>query len=81
MYVRIKKSGKHEYLQIVTSFRYYGGTKQKVIASLGRLDQYLKDGTLYDLGHSFIGLHEKLKPKPPVRRRKKKRRLGPLDIK
>lgn len=64
MYVRIKKSGKHEYLQIVESFRLYGRTKQKVIASLGRLDQYLENMTLYELGHSFIGLYKKLRERP-----------------
>ena len=39
MFVRIKKSGVNEYLQIVQNFREGGKTKQRVIGTLGRIDE------------------------------------------
>ena len=72
MFVRIKKSGKYKYLQIVENERKWGRVKQKVVASLGRLDIYTEAMTLYELGHSFIDLYEKLREKPKPRRRRKK---------
>ena len=39
MFVRSKKSGTYEYLQIVENQRIDGQVRQRVIATLGRLDQ------------------------------------------
>ena len=39
MFARIKKSGKYEYLQIVENRKENGKVKQRVIATLGRMDQ------------------------------------------
>ena len=38
MFVRPKKSGKYEYLQVVENQRVDGKVRQRVIATLGRLD-------------------------------------------
>ena len=46
MFVRSKKSGAYEYLQIVHSERIEGRVKQRVIATLGRLDVLQKSGRL-----------------------------------
>lgn len=64
MFVRIKKSGKYKYLQIVKNERHWGGIRQKVIASLGRLDTYLEGMALLDIGASFKDLYEKTRPMP-----------------
>jgi transposase len=39
MFVRVKKSGSHEYLQIVENRRVEGKVAQRVIATVGRLDR------------------------------------------
>jgi len=39
MFARVKKSGKYEYLQIVENRKEQGKVKQRVIATIGRLDQ------------------------------------------
>jgi len=45
MFARVKKSGRYEYLQIVENRKVEGKTRQRVIATLGRLDQIqAKDG-------------------------------------
>jgi hypothetical protein len=72
MFVRIKKSGKHKYLQIVRNYRIWRRVKQKVVASLGNLDTYTTGMTLLDIGYSFIELHEKLHPAQKVRKKRKK---------
>ncbi len=46
MFVRRKKSGTYEYLQIVHNERIGGRVKQRVIATLGRLDVLRKTGQL-----------------------------------
>ena len=38
MFVRAKRSGAYEYLQVVESQRIDGKVRQRVIATLGRLD-------------------------------------------
>lgn len=72
MFVRIKKSGKYSYLQIVKSQRRWNRVHQKVVASLGNLDLYTKGITLLDIGNSLIDLYKKLHPAPKVRKKKKK---------
>lgn len=39
MFIKITKSGNHQYAQLVRSYRQNGMTKHKVILNLGRLDQ------------------------------------------
>jgi len=46
MFARVKKSGRYEYLQIVHNERVDGHVKQRVIATLGRLDRLRKSGQL-----------------------------------
>ncbi len=46
MFVRRKKSGAYEYLQIVHNERIEGRVKQRVIATLGRLDLLQKTGQI-----------------------------------
>ncbi len=49
MYFRQKKSGSHTYLQIVESHRQEGQPRQRVIATLGRLDELIGNGQLESL--------------------------------
>lgn len=49
MYFRQKKSGNHTYLQIVQSHRQEGQPRQRVIATLGRLDELTQGGQLESL--------------------------------
>ena len=44
MFVRAKKSGRYEYLQVVQNERVDGHVRQRVIATLGRVDQLRKEG-------------------------------------
>ncbi len=46
MFPRTKKSGRHEYLQIVHNERVDGKIRQRVIATLGRLDRLEESGQL-----------------------------------
>lgn len=46
MFVRRKRSGGHEYLQLVHNERVEGRMKQRVIATLGRADQLRESGQL-----------------------------------
>jgi hypothetical protein len=39
MFVRVKKSGKYRYLQIVRNHKEIGRVRQQVIATIGRLDE------------------------------------------
>ena len=39
MFARVKKSGKYQYLQIVENKKEKGKVKQRVIATVGRMDQ------------------------------------------
>lgn len=49
MYFRQKMSGSHTYLQIVESHRQEGQPRQRVIATLGRLDELARSGQLESL--------------------------------
>ena|GEM_PF-1040153 len=44
MFVRAKKSGRYEYLQVVQNERVDGRVCQRVIATVGRVDQLQKEG-------------------------------------
>ena len=53
MFARIKKSGKYQYLQIVHNERIDGHVRQRVIATLGRLDALQENGRLDGLLESL----------------------------
>jgi len=53
MFARIKKSGKYEYLQIVENRREDKKSKQRVIATLGRLDKMQDKGEVERLTRSL----------------------------
>lgn len=61
MFIRVKKSGKHKYLQIVNSTRVYNTVEQKVIANLGRVENYERTGRLLELADSCMKVHEVIK--------------------
>jgi hypothetical protein len=46
MFVRLKKSGDYKYLQIVQTYREGGKVKQRVISTLGRLEQLQEKGEI-----------------------------------
>ncbi len=46
MFVRAKKSGRYEYLQVVRNVRVGAQVRQEVIATLGRLDVLRRTGQL-----------------------------------
>ena len=49
MFARIKKSGKYQYLQIVENRKEKGRVKQRVIATVGRMDQLHEKGRIETL--------------------------------
>ena len=65
MFVRVKKSGaksnSHEYLQIVESFRDGKSVRQRVIGTLGRLDQLKASGQIDGLVKSLARFSETLR--------------------
>jgi hypothetical protein len=54
MYFRLTKSGKNQYLQIVTSYREDGKVRQRVLGTLGRLDRLQESGELERLLHNGL---------------------------
>jgi hypothetical protein len=61
MFVRIKKSGPRQYLQVVESYWEEGATKQRVIATLGRLDHLQAQGDIDGLLKSLSRFSEHVK--------------------
>jgi len=59
MFARIKKSGKYQYLQIVENNKVKGKVKQRVIATIGRLDHLQKKGRVETLIRSLSRYSEK----------------------
>ena len=59
MFARIKKSGKYHYLQIVENNKVKGQVKQRVIATIGRLDQLQEKGRVETLIRSLSRYSEK----------------------
>ena len=58
MFFRVKKSGERSYLQIVESYRQDGQPRQRVIATLGGLDELSASGPIESLrtsGARFAG--------------------------
>ena len=61
MFVRVKKTEKHEYLQIVENTRVGKNTRQRVLVSLGRIDQPRTKERIQRLLDSLNGGLKKLK--------------------
>jgi transposase len=59
VFVRVKKSGRNEYLQIVESYRENKKPKQRVVATLGRLDQMQDKGEIEKLARSLARFSKK----------------------
>ena len=49
MFARVKKSGKYQYLQIVENRKEKGKVKQRVIATVGRMDKLQSKGRVETL--------------------------------
>lgn len=71
MFVRLKRSGQkgttYEYLQIVESFREGARVRQRVVATLGRRDRLVAEGTLDGLLASLARFSERLRVVERVR--------------
>ena len=59
MFARVKKSGQYHYLQIVENNKVKGKVKQRVIATVGRLDQLQEKGRVQTLIRSLSRYSEK----------------------
>jgi len=59
MYARVKKSGPHQYLQIVETYRESKKVRQRVITTLGRMDQLNGKGGVEPLIRSLSRFSEK----------------------
>lgn len=59
MFARVKKSGKYQYLQIVENRKEKGKVKQRVIATIGRMDQLHPKGRVETLIRSLSRFSEK----------------------
>jgi transposase len=60
MFARIKKSGKHQYLQIVENRKVKGKVVQRVIVTLGRMDQLQQKDRIETLIRSLSRFSEKV---------------------
>jgi hypothetical protein len=60
MLARIKKSGKYQYLQIVENKKVRGKVKQRVIATVGRMDRLNAKGAVEPLVRSLSRFSEKV---------------------
>jgi len=82
MFARIKKSGPHQYLQVVENRREGKKTVQRVIATIGRMDQIQARGDIETLVRSLSRFSEKvlliLSGKSDVRASAKK--IGPALV-
>ena len=59
MFARIKKSGKYQYLQIVENRKESGKVKQRVISTIGRMDQLQAKGRVETLIRSLSRFSER----------------------
>jgi len=59
MFARIKKSGRYQYLQLVENRKVEGKVRQRVVATLGRLDQIKAKGGVETLVRSLARFSEK----------------------
>ena len=60
MFARIKKSGKHQYLQIVENRKIKGKVVQRVLVTLGRMDQLREKDRIETLIRSLSRFSEKV---------------------
>jgi hypothetical protein len=60
MFARVKKSGKYQYLQIVENRKVKGKVIQRVIATVGRLDQLQEKNRIDTLIHSLSRFSERV---------------------
>lgn len=60
MFARIKKSGKYQYLQIVENKKVKGKVKQRVIATVGRMDKLHSKGEVETLVRSLSRFSDKV---------------------
>ena len=60
MFARVKKSGKYQYLQIVENRKENKKVKQRVIATIGRLDRLHSEGRIETLIRSLSKYSEKV---------------------
>ncbi len=60
MFVRVKPSGSYRYLQIAENFREGKKVKQKILCTLGRLDELTDSGRLDSLAASLLRFSDKL---------------------
>lgn len=59
MFARVKKSGKYQYLQIVENKKIQGKVKQRVMATVGRMDKLNARGGVEPLVRSLSRFSEK----------------------
>jgi hypothetical protein len=59
MFARVKKSGRYQYLQLVENSKVKGKVRQRVIATVGRLDQLQAKGGVETLIRSLARFSEK----------------------
>ena len=59
MFARVKKSGKHQYLQIVENRKIKGKVIQRVIATIGRMDRLQEKDRVETLIRSLSRFSEK----------------------
>ena len=59
MFARIKKSGQYQYLQIVENSKIDGKVRQRVVSTVGRLDQLQTKGSIETLIRSLARFSEK----------------------
>ena len=60
MFARVKKSGQYQYLQIVQNRREGAKTIQRVVATIGRMDQIQRKGEIENLVRSLSRFSEKV---------------------
>jgi hypothetical protein len=60
MFVRLKKSGNYKYLQIVQTYREGRKVKQRVVSTLGRLDQLQEKGDIETVSRSLSKFSENI---------------------
>jgi transposase len=60
MFVRIKPAGRHRYLQIAQNYREGKKVKQKILCTLGRVEELTASGKLDSLAGSLLRFSEKL---------------------
>lgn len=58
MFARVKKSGQHQYLQLVENHKEKGKVRQQVIATIGRMDQLQDKGRIETLIRSLSRFSE-----------------------